>query len=142
MKTGRPPRAAARGVLTRLVKGAPARKRRDRPLRKALRWAAQTLALGLMAAVAAMALYAMFRPPPAATAHEGDFPIDSIEETGAPGPEAAATLTLHIRGRRVDIPVTAEQRQGLEPGRALHVRYTYFPRVGKVRVDSWERAGP
>ncbi len=142
MKTGRPPRAPARGVLTKLAKGAPARKRRDSFPRKLLRWAGQGLAVGLMAAVAALALYAMFRPPPPATALEGDFPIEAIEEAAAPSPEAAATLTVHIRGRKVEIPVTAEQREGLEPGRSVHVRYTYIPRVGQIRVESWEPAGP
>lgn len=139
MKTERPPRAAARGVLTRLAKGAPARKRRDSFPRRLLRWTGQGLAVGLMAALAGLALYAMFRPAPPATVLEGDFPIEAIEAP-ASNPEAAATLTVHIRGRRVEIPVSGERRRGLEPGGSVHVRYTYFPRVGRVRVESWEPA--
>ncbi len=142
MKTERPPRAAARGVLTRLDRGAPARKRRDSFTRRLLRWAGQGLAVGLMAALAGLALYAMFRPAPPAAVLEGDFTIEAIEEAPAPNPEAAATLTVHIRGRRVEIPVSGERRRGLEPGGSVRVRYTYFPRVGRVRVESWEPASP
>jgi hypothetical protein len=95
-----------------------------------------------MAGVVGLALYAMFRPRPAVTTHEGDFPIEAIEEAAGTGPGQEATLLLHIQNRKVEIPVPAEKRQNLRPGRMVHVRYTYVPRFRRVRVDSWEPLPP
>ncbi len=136
----RPGHPSSRGVLTRLAKGQPSRRAPSTLPRKVLSWAAQGLIGIALLALIALVLFAMFRPTLGEQILEGDFKIEEVRDgTAAFPPEqmAVAEAVVHIQKKRVLLPVTAEQRRGLTPGREVHVRYAYFPRLNRVRVDSW-----
>jgi hypothetical protein len=133
------------GMLTSMVKypkGTPHKK--ETVWRKVGTWAGGTVLFAALGVMVILLLVMMFKPDMGAATKEGDFQVLLVEESAEgfpPSENVVAAAVVDIGGRSVRIPLRADNREGVEKGRTLHVRYTVNPRVGAVRIESFSLAG-
>ena len=131
-----------RGLLTDLATGSLSKKKKKRPAsktRRVLTWVVGgAVTVGALIVIGIFATVS-FDPTLGATEGEADVTVEELRESPrgfAADVVAAAGVTLE--GRRVFVPLADGERDGVLVGAELHVRYTFFPRTGSVRVDHWE----
>lgn len=131
-----------RGVLTSMVKypKGPTSKKNETLLQKIGKWVGGIVIGIVLAGMLAGLLVMIMRPDIGKRTTEGDFQVEKVEENPAgflPEEHAVAAACVTIENRTVRVPLTAENRKGVEKNRVLHVKYTFTPRVGIVKVGEW-----
>lgn len=85
----------------------------------------------------------MFFPGARGRSGEGVFEVVEVVASHgetASGERAVATAYVVVEAQRVPIPLTTDERRGVEVGDRLEIAYTYLPNLGTFRVESWAEA--
>lgn len=127
-------RRRKKGILTGLAKPGLSKKPKKPAslVRRILSWIGGALILAVFGVMIWALLAQMLNPQVGDRAEEGVFEIVEIREN-------PATAVVTISGKTALVPLAEEDRGTLRVGDPLRVRYTNLPRLGIVRVDSWER---
>lgn len=145
-------RRGTTGMLTSMVKypkGSQHRKEQS-VFRRIAYWAG-TVAIGAaLLAMLAVLLTTLFNPEAGKREAEGDFSVDRIVEDPpgyAPSQKVVAEAFVEIERSWARIPLTEKNREGVEKGTVLHIRYEWVPRMGVARIREWslgnrEAGGP
>ncbi|MBZ5638377.1 MAG: hypothetical protein LAO51_06410 [Acidobacteriia bacterium] len=137
----RPKHRRTRGMLTSLVKypKGPTHKN-DSLWRKIGLWAGGTVLVAVLGVAVVGLFVMMFKPDLAVVTKEGNFEVLDVESPAGSFPaeeQAVAAAVISIEGRWIRVPLRADNRSGVEKHKTLHVRYTLSPRVGVLKIESW-----
>ncbi len=138
-------RRGTQGMLTSLVKypKGSQHKKKESIARKIAYWAGTAAIGAALLAMLWILLSTLFNPEMGKRDGEGDFRVERVEENPpgyAPARGVVAEAFVEIERTRVPIPLTEEDRAGVEEGAVLHVRFEWVPRMGVVRVREWRLA--
>lgn len=106
--------------------------------RRILGWIGGGIALALLAGFIVGIVWRMVAPAAGQRPGEGDFAILELVDNPSGFPQGiVAKAVILIEGKHVDIPLRADQREGMEPDDMIHVRYTFLPNLRHYRIESW-----
>jgi hypothetical protein len=134
-------RRRSKGMLSGLIKYSKESPYKKKSLGQRIGfWIGATAIVVASAAILVGLLIMAIHPDIGVIKKEGDFEVAEVRPT-ATGflveEKAVAAAWVTIERRWVQIPLRADNRAGVEPKRILHVNYTFTPRLGLVKVDSW-----
>jgi hypothetical protein len=130
------------GVLTRMVKYSKDAPHGKKPslVRRVGVWIGGIVVGAFILAMFVLLLLMVVKPELGIATKEGTFEVLEVQE-GAAGfradEHAVAAVVVTIEGNPTRVPLTAENRTGVGVKKKLQIRYTYTPRIGLVRVESW-----
>ncbi len=134
-------RRRSRGMLSGMIKSSRESPYKKKSIGKKIGfWIGATAIVAASVAVLAGLLFMVINPDLGVIKKEGDFEVAEVRQTATgflAEEKAVAAAWITIERQRVQIPLRADNRAGVEPKKILHVNYTFTPRLGLVKVEGW-----
>ena len=117
------------GVLASLRDG-PKKKKKVKPARKILNWIGGTIAAVAMVGAIAVLGVSFYNPSLTRSAIDVEATVQEIVDDGA-------TAIVFLEGLRLSVPLEEADRDRVEVGETIWVRYTSISLPRSVRLEAW-----